>query len=376
MFTGGEKHIYATDDFTIFNYTGATPDNPADWGVYIAADTTLDTQGHTVTWTAGAVINLSSTFTKAGEGTLVMQPRGATCEGAGNAVVVAGGTLEARACTLSGAATWSSVFGGVPVTVKDGATFKIADGVTSVTNAVTLEEGAILDIGNITTRGASAALGELSATGPATVRLSGTLPDSVFSTGTNFVIAASCDAATLANITLDKTGLSYENKGPCTNSKLKVIDGKLALCVVPYFYIRIADNESSKLAIPEDWVFENSTATASDSEETIVAALEDSGANGIPVWQSYCLGLNPSDSSSVVLCRAAPDQPVSPNEFKFTIANISIPENLSGVVLTAYLERKTSGNNWETQSSTLIPSSGEVELVASADPESALSFFA
>jgi hypothetical protein len=83
MFRGCEKHIYATADFSIFNYTSATPDNPADWGVYIATNTTLDTQGHTVTWNAGAVINLSSTFTKAGEGTLVMEPRGATYEGEG-----------------------------------------------------------------------------------------------------------------------------------------------------------------------------------------------------------------------------------------------------------------------------------------------------
>ena len=239
MFTGCEKHIYAAADFSIFNYTGATPSNPADWGVYIASDTTLDTQGHTVIWTAGAVINQSSTFTKAGEGTLVMQPRGATYEGAGNAVVVAGGTLEARACTLSGAATWSSVFGGVPVTVKDGATFKIADGVTSVTNPVTLEEGAILDIGDITTRGASAALGALSATGPATVRLSGTLPDSVFTNGTNFVIAASCDAASLVNISLDKSGLLFETAGNCSNARLNVDGGKLVVSVKPYFYIKV-----------------------------------------------------------------------------------------------------------------------------------------
>ena len=240
MFTGCEKHIYATDNFTIYNYTGATPDNPADWGVYIAVDTTLDTQGHTVTWTAGAVINLASTFTKAGEGTLIMQPRGATYEGAGNAVVVAGGTLEARACTLSGAATWSSVFGGVPVTVKDGAVLRIAPGVTSVTNAVTLEEGATLDIQSFTSRSSEgASVGALSATGPAMVRLSGTLPDSVFSTGTNFVIAASCDAASLANISLDKSGLVFENAGKCSNARLDVDGGKLVVSVKPYFYIKV-----------------------------------------------------------------------------------------------------------------------------------------
>ncbi len=240
MFTGCEKHIYATADFSIFNYTGATPSNPADWGVYIAADTTLDTQGHIVTWTAGAVINQSSTFTKAGEGTLVMEPRGATYEGAGNAVVVAGGTLEARACTLSGAATWSSVFGGVPVTVKDGAVLRIASGVTSVTNAVTLQAGATLDIQSFTSRSAAAAsVGALSATGPATVRLSGTIPDSAFEDGAEFVIASSCDAASLANISLDKSGLEFATAGKCSNARLDVDGGKLVVSVKPYFYIKV-----------------------------------------------------------------------------------------------------------------------------------------
>jgi hypothetical protein len=175
---------------------------------------------------------MSSTFTKAGEGTLVMEPRGATYEGEGNAVVVAGGTLEARACTLSGAATWSSVFGGVPVTVKDGATLRIAPGVTSVTNAVTLEAGATLDIQSITSRSSGvASVGALTATGPATVRLSGTLPDSVFSTGTNFTIAASCDASTCAKLDVDFSDLRYENDSIRSSAKLDITNGKLCLIV-------------------------------------------------------------------------------------------------------------------------------------------------
>jgi hypothetical protein len=240
MFTGCEKHIYATADFSIFNFTGATPSNPADWGVYIAANTTLDTQGHTVTWTAGAVINMSSTFTKAGEGTLVMQPRGATYEGEGNAVVVAGGTLEARACTLSGAATWSSVFGGVPVTVKDGATLRIASGVTSVSNAVTLEEGATLDIQSITSRSSGvASVGALTATGPATVKISGTIPDSAMTDGVEISLSTSCDILTRANLTLDASELKFESGKVCKTAKFKVVKGLLLLSVKPEFCIKI-----------------------------------------------------------------------------------------------------------------------------------------
>ena len=82
-------------------------------------------------------------------------------------------------------------------------------------------------------------MGALSATGPATVRLSGTLPDSVFSTGTNFVIAASCDDASLANISLDKSGLEFATAGKCSNARLDVVDGKLVVSVKPYFYIKV-----------------------------------------------------------------------------------------------------------------------------------------
>jgi hypothetical protein len=229
-----------SETLTIFNYTGATPPNPADWGVYIAANTTLDTQGHTVTWTAGAVINMSSTFTKAGEGTLVMEPRGATYEGEGNAVVVAGGTLEARACTLSGAATWSSVFGGVPVTVKDGATLRIASGVTSVSNAVTLEEGSTLVIQSITSRSSGAAsVGALTATGPATVKISGTIPDSAMTDGVEISLSTSCDILTRANLTLDASELKFESGKVCKTAKFKVVKGLLLLSVKPEFCIKI-----------------------------------------------------------------------------------------------------------------------------------------
>ena len=105
--------------------------------------------------------------------------------------------------------------------------------------AVTLEPGATLDIGSVTSRGDSAAVCALSATGPATVRLSGTLPDSVFSTGTNFIIAASCDAATLANITFDMAELSFETAGTCSNARLNVENGRLILSVKPYFFIKV-----------------------------------------------------------------------------------------------------------------------------------------
>ncbi len=237
-FAGCPKYIYATADFTISGYSTAESSDKADWGVGCAADTTLDTQGHTVTWNAGAVLRNNITFTKAGEGTLVMEPYGAKISDGTPSVVVAGGTLEARACTIG--TDMDPLFGGVPVTVKNGAVLRIASGVTSVTNAVTLEAGATLAVDAIDERDALASsTGPLTATGRAKVKITGTLPDSVFSTGTNFVIAASCDAASLANISLDKSGLVFENAGKCSNARLDVVDGKLVVSVKPYFYIKV-----------------------------------------------------------------------------------------------------------------------------------------
>ena len=238
-FAGCQKYIYATADFTISGYSTAESSDKADWGVGCAADTTLDTQGHTVTWNAGAVLRNNITFTKAGEGTLVMEPYGAKISDGTPSVVVAGGTLEARACTIG--TDMDPLFGAsVPVTVKNGATLRIASGVTTVSNAVTLEEGATLAVDAIDERDALASsTGPLTATGRAKVKITGTLPDSVFSTGTNFVIAASCDAATLANISLDKSGLEFATAGKCSNARLDVVDGKLVVSVKPYFYIKV-----------------------------------------------------------------------------------------------------------------------------------------
>ena len=234
-FTGCPKHIYATDDFSIYGST-ASSSNVSDWGVNFVTDTTLDTQGHTVTWTAGAVLRNSPVFTKAGEGTLIMAPRGASISANVNdvppSVIVAGGTLEARSCLLAPAAT--PIFDAtVPVTVKDGATLRITEGcVTAVSNPIILEEGATLDIDAASNCFTAMSVGSISATGTAKVKVSGVISDSAFATGTNIVIAASCDAATLANLSIDPSSdLKYENEHPCRSKKLVVEDGKLCLAV-------------------------------------------------------------------------------------------------------------------------------------------------
>ena len=45
--------------------------------------------------------------------------------------------------------------------------------------------------------------------------------------------------ASLANISLDKSGLVFETAGNCSNARLNVDGGKLVISVKPYFYIKI-----------------------------------------------------------------------------------------------------------------------------------------
>jgi len=109
-------------------------------------------------------------------------------------------------------------------------------------------------------------------------------------------------------------------------------------------------------------------------QETGAAALSAGGANGMPVWQSWCLGLDPRDSASVVLCKAAADQPAEPGAFRFTAANLELPDGLEGVVVTAYLDRKSGGGGWSEQASKTV-GPGDVELTASVDGSENLNFF-
>ncbi len=129
------------------------------------------------------------------------------------------------------------------------------------------------------------------------------------------------------------------------------------------------------MQVPWNWLKQNGIATNQENLDTLAATLEENGANGIPVWQSYCLGLNPNEADSVVLCVPAQDQPDEAGTFKFT-TNVAIPEGLTGVAVTASLDRK-SGGDWVRQGEPIVVEHGTpVAFTASADPENALSFFA
>ena len=149
--------------------------------------------------------------------------------------------------------------------------------------------------------------------------------------------------------------------------------GNLIYTAPTCFFIKIADGAANDLEVPLEWIYANTAATAASGTEQIAEALVSTGANGIPVWQSYCMGLDPDDAASVVLCVPAQDQPDGAGAFKFT-TNVSVPENLAGVAVSASLDRK-SGGDWVEQQSQTVSSGSPVEFTASADPAAVLSFF-
>ena len=128
--------------------------------------------------------------------------------------------------------------------------------------------------------------------------------------------------------------------------------------IVPeFFYIRITEDSSNELAVPLAWIYKNTDAgDASDAAGT-AAALSKDGVNGIPVWQSYCMGLEPNEAESVVLCEAAANQPPA-GKVGIAARNLNVPEGLSGVTATAYLDKSTNGIDWSPAVSSATVSSG------------------
>lgn len=127
----GNNTVYATDDFEMFGVKRAGYE--WDWGFsrYNNGNTTIDTQGHTVAWTGGAMGG--GGIVKDGEGTLVMNPYGTSMTGVFS---VNAGTLQLAKSGATGTGA---------VTVKSGAALAVS-GTQAIElgGDLTLEDGAIL----------------------------------------------------------------------------------------------------------------------------------------------------------------------------------------------------------------------------------------
>ena len=196
--------------------------------------------------------------------------------------------------------------------------------------------------------------------------------DSVPSFGRSYTLT---QGAEFTDAILDSTTESYFKLAAGTRGTLSVVGGELVYNAPKYFYIKVADGAARNLEIPWQWIIDNNTASLADSDAAVKAALLVNGANGLPVWQSYCLGLDPQAAGSVVLCSPAAEQPSQAGKFKID-ANIAVPSGLSGVSVKAHVDRKTAGGDWTLdETGTAVQPGGRAVFEVSADGAAA-SFFA
>ena len=250
------------------------------------------------------------------------------------------------------------------ITVNSGATLEIPQsGTVTLGGNLTLASGAALAFkldGNSETTLAIASGKTFTATAAAIKFAEGSFPEP----DKEYTLVS---GANLADGDEAKFSLPAGDRGT-----LSVKDGNLVYKAPSYFYIKIAEGSPSELAVPLAWIYDNTDAgDASDAAGT-AAALSEDGANGIAVWQSYCLGLDPQDAASTLLCEAAAGQP-SDGKVNIAAKNLNVPAGLSGVAVTAYLDRK-NGDGWDLVASAPV-SSGSALLAAPAI-ESGTSFFA
>lgn len=281
-----------------------------------------------------------------------------------------------------------------PVTVTNSATLAINAEKQITTGAITMNSGTTLALpqtgtvemgGSLTLAGGAKLSFALAGNADTTIAVTDlALPENgavtvQFAEGSIFAPGRKYTLLTGANLS---DANAFELAADIGGS-LSVESGNLVYTAPNYFYIKIVSagrfslkEDSGDIVtvdIPDSWLSKTG-CNAQSSASDIAKALASEGANGIPVWKSYCLGLEPQNSQSKVLCGLAASQPSEAGSFNLT-ANLNVPENLSGVTVTAYLDRQSGAGGWTQQASAEV-SSGSPVFTASADPQNALSFFA
>ena len=373
----GEHGISGTDGFwkpnggTIQSTITAEADFRISAEIAIQGPLTLDTKTHTIEIT-GDTVRRGICGSGSNSGTV-------TITGAGRVVadydvndLDLTAVQKANAFNVNGTATLAvkpgSNLGTGVITVANGAKFEVADsGTLALGGNFDLKAGAKLKFkldGNNETTIEIASGKTFAATATVAIEFA---EDSVFAPGKTYTLVS---GGALSDGDEAKFSLPEGDKG-----ELDVdASGNLVYTVPNYFYIKIAEGSSGDLKVPLAWIYENTAATGASSAADISGALVENGANGIPVWQSYCLGLDPNDATSVVVCVPAAGQPAEAGAFKFT-TNVAIPAGLTGVAVTVSLDRKSSGG-WTEQATSAMSYNTPVALTANADPGNALSFFA
>ena len=139
--------------------------------------------------------------------------------------------------------------------------------------------------------------------------------------------------------------------------ELAIEDGNLVAKVRRFLTIRIAEKDFD---IPAEWIDAEVADWFTSDLAGVAASMTENGANGIPRWQSYCLGLEPGNAESVVLCEAAESQPGTPGEIAIRAKNVFVPAKHDGVTVVAQLDKSADGVNWSPEGSAGTFDSGAV----------------
>ncbi len=110
------------------------------------------------------------------------------------------------------------------------------------------------------------------------------------------------------------------------------------------------EDSGETYTVPRGWAVSHGIAS--------VAALATAGANGIPAWQSYFLGLDPQDASSVVLCEGAPGAQTQDGEIALVAKNLLKPAGADGVAVTCRLQR-WNGTEWIDAGNPVVAAAGQ-----------------
>lgn len=95
------------------------------------------------------------------------------------------------------------------------------------------------------------------------------------------------------------------------------------------------------------------------SVESIKAGLDASGSNGLPVWQSYVLGLDPKAADSKPF--AAPVQNTVPGKLKISLAGVNVPSG-SGATVQYSVQTLTSLSDASPSTTDYVDAGTDVEL--------------
>ena len=168
-------------------------------------------------------------------------------------------------------------------------------------------------------------------------------------------------------------GISFRTDTP--GCEVEVRDDGLYLRL-NYFYLRLAQSEETdfSICVPEEWLSGNGLFDGSETAAQIRSSLLENGANGIPVWQSWCLGLTHSDPSSVVLCVAASEQPAA-GRVRIEAENVVVPAIHEGVTVKSFLDVRTPDGIWHEDGTGQTVESGTVSYDRTIDA-AGISFFA